>query len=104
LGSIEGMVNDPDTTLADRYIVVAQNVTTKGRTVEVSARRGKAFLLAMLTEGWYVVKAFQDRESTGMYFSGRPFPFLPSERFAVYADTVKVRARWPVDGLIIRMK
>jgi Bacterial Ig-like domain len=103
LSSIEGTVLDPDTTLVNRYIVVARNITTRTQTVQIVTRRGKTFLIPQLSEGRYKVEAFQDDKNTGEYFSGKPFPFLPSERFAVYADTIKIRARWPVDGLVIQM-
>ena len=33
---------------------------------------------------------------------GRPYPFLPSEPFTVGSDTVKVRARWTVEGVSLR--
>jgi hypothetical protein len=34
--------------------------------------------------------------------AGRVFPYRPAEPFTVGRDTIKVRARWPVEGVIVR--
>ncbi|MDE3059027.1 MAG: Ig-like domain-containing protein [Bacteroidota bacterium] len=104
LSSIEGTVVDADTLLADRYIVEAKNISdAKQKPVHVRTERGKTFLLPELLEGKYTLMAFQDVNDNGKYDAGKPFPFLAAERFAVYPDTIKVRARWPVDGVVIRL-
>ena len=66
-------------------------------------RSGK-FSFDRLVEGKYVLSAFIDADSSGTYSYGSPSPFVPSERFAVYADTVKVRARWGVEGVPVKFK
>ncbi|HTR80837.1 MAG TPA: Ig-like domain-containing protein [Bacteroidota bacterium] len=105
LSSIEGRLVDSDTTLTDRYIIVAENSSDRvKKPVQITAHRGKTFLFSQLTEGEYRLKAFQDLYGTGEYNSGRPFPFVPSERFTVLGDSIKVRARWPVEGVLIKMK
>ena len=63
-----------------------------------------AFVLDRLVEGKYVLSAFRDADSSGTYTYGLPYPFAPSERFVVYPDTVKVRARWDVEGVAIRFR
>ena len=57
------------------------------------------FILNRLVEGKYTLDAFRDRDGSGAYTFGRIRPFLPSERFTVYPDTIKVRARWNVEGI-----
>jgi hypothetical protein len=52
-----------------------------------------------LVEGRYVLHAFRDADSSGSFSCGLPFPFTPSERFAVFPDTLKVRARWRIEGV-----
>jgi hypothetical protein len=105
LSSIEGTVIDADTLLVNRYIVEAKNTSNeKQKPVHISAERGKAFMLPQLLEGKYSLMAFQDVNDNGKYNAGKPFPFVPAERFTVYPDTIKVRARWPVDGVILRLK
>ncbi len=105
VSSIEGTLVDSDSSLVDRYVIIAQNNTDKMKPpVHVAARRWKKFLFPLLSEGEYRLKAFQDVDGTGIYNSGKPFPFVPSERFAVYRDSIKVRARWPIEGVLIKMK
>ena len=105
LSSIEGILVDADSTLPDRYIVVAEKSREKMKMpIYVATHRGEKFLLAQLGGGEYRLKVFQDLNNTGIYSSGRPFPYIPAERFAVYQDSVKVRARWPVEGVLIKMK
>jgi hypothetical protein len=105
VSSIEGTFFDEDTSLVDRYVIIAQNDIDKStRPVHVNAKRGGKFIFPQLGQGEYRLKAFQDLNSTGIYNSGKPFPFVPAERFAVYRDSVKVRARWPVEDVLIKMK
>ena len=99
------MLLDPDTSHADRYIVVAENTSKKiKKAVRLTTQRGKKFLFPQLDAGEYRLKAFQDDYNNGVYYSGKPFPFIPAERFAVYPDSIKVRARWPVEGVRIKFK
>lgn len=49
--------------------------------------------------GEYTVWAFRDRDENGRLSLGRVVPFLPSERFVTYPDTVLVRSRWTTEGI-----
>ncbi len=105
LSSIEGVLVDADSSLPNRYIIVGENSKERAKIpIRVAGRRGEKFFFPMLREGEYRLKAFQDLKNNGIYSSGRPFPFIPAERFTVYQDSIKVRARWPVDGVLIKMK
>ncbi|HEX9933703.1 MAG TPA: Ig-like domain-containing protein, partial [bacterium] len=48
--------------------------------------------------GRYILEAYRDEDGNGRYDFGRPHPFKPSERFAVYSDTIIARSRWPNEG------
>lgn len=104
LGTIEGTVTANDTvrgkvtviaTGADRGAVVKKRVTIP---------KAGPFILDKVPEGRYAVQAFLDPDSTGVCDAGRVFPFRTSAPFGVYADTVKVRARWGVQGVRIDLK
>jgi len=56
------------------------------------------FALREVREGRYRLEAFEDADSSGSYSYGLPFPFVPSERFSVHADTLRVRARWTFEN------
>ncbi len=68
LSSIEGMLVDPDTSHADKYIVVAENTAKKvKKMIRVTTQRGKKFLFPQLDAGEYQLKAFQDDYNSGVY-------------------------------------
>lgn len=106
LSSIEGRVIDrrsADT--SGTVILIAESVgAVAQRTYTVQLSSGNAFALRNLVEGQYLLRAFRDRNGSGVYDAGRPVPFIPAERFAVYPDTLKLRARWPLEGVNIELK
>jgi hypothetical protein len=60
--------------------------------------REGGFKIDRLVEGKYLLDAFRDADRPGHYSPGLPYPFVTSERFTVAPDTIKVRARWSVEG------
>jgi hypothetical protein len=105
-GTIEGVVIDADsgTHLGEIY-VTATRVLSSSPTVATLRLSGTGkFRFERLLEGRYTLSAFRDRDSSESFSFGKPFPFTPSERFAVIADTLKVRARWAVEGVVVRFK
>lgn len=48
--------------------------------------------------GLYQLSGFRDTNKNGRYDYGTAFPFIPAERFIVWPDTMKTRARWPNEG------
>jgi len=106
LSSVEGMVidkNNMDT--AGRVYVTALPIKANApKQYMVAADATGRFLFPQIAEGQYVFQAFRDRNNNGKYDSGKPFPFVSSERFSAYSDTLKVRARWPLEGVRIEMK
>jgi hypothetical protein len=104
-GTIEGILTDEVAGEVAPYYITAASV---GATPEVRrtiriAQPG-AYGIDRLPEGRYTLEAFVDSDGSGSYSYGLPFPFVPSERFAVNPDTLRVRARWSVEGVAIRLK
>ncbi len=105
-GIIDGSVED------DAGAKGRGDVVVTASSIDLSPRRQKTVRLAkpgkfemdQLVEGKYVISGYRDADSSGTYSYGLPYPFVPSERFAVYPDTVKVRARWGVEGVVVRFK
>lgn len=99
-GSIEGFfAGFPE----EKTIVQAMNVADKKQEVrkERTGRSGK-FSFQRLPEGRYALKAFEDLNNNGKHDPGKLFPYTRSEKFSFYRDTIRVRARWPVDGVIFK--
>lgn len=61
------------------------------------------FTVENLVEGNYALFAYETRDTTGGYRYGSAFPYRTAARFTVYGDTVKVRARWAVEGVLLRL-
>lgn len=100
-GSIEGKCIAKGFT--QNIIIETKNITrteTKPRTTELKS--DGFFSFPLLPEGKYVLKAFVDSDKNKLISTGKIFPYQRSEKFLLYPDTVKVRARWPVDGVIFR--
>jgi hypothetical protein len=106
LGEIRGLVKGYDALDKNRKVVVElKKIKGTSRPAEkIILSGGDKFIFENLEEGQYMLDAFLDIRGDEKYDYGKVFPFKPSERFTCYPDTVKVRARWPVDGVIIDFK
>jgi hypothetical protein len=106
MSSVEGTVVDLNATdTVGCLYVTAFEIGKKnfGSYIVPADATGK-FIFPIVTEGQYVFQAFRDRNKNGIYDSGKPFPFIFSERLSPLSDTLKVRARWPLEGVKIQMK
>jgi len=103
LGSIEGELSD---STGSHAVIVSSKSTnlTPARIVESRLQRPGKFVIHQLPEGFYSIEAFEDVNGDGQYNAGLPYPYKNSARFAVYPDTVKVRARWSVEGVLVRLR
>jgi len=101
LGTVEGSI----TGASGAYAVILSAVTTDVNPQRIVTRRldhaGK-FQIDQLPELRYNLQAFEDVDGDGKFRAGLPYPFMPSARFAVGADTIKVRARWSVEGVQVK--
>jgi hypothetical protein len=104
MSSVEGTVVDLNNTdTVGRLYVTAFQIGQKNPNyyIEAADATGK-FVFPIVAEGHYVFQAFRDRNKNGIYDSGKPFPFIFSERLSSLTDTLKVRARWPLEGVKVK--
>jgi hypothetical protein len=106
LSSIEGQVFDQnESDIAGTVYVTASILGAKGNVgYTVAADTTGHFLIPEIRDGKYVLQSFRDRNHNGKFDAGRPFPFVRSERISGMSDTLKVRARWPLEGARINMR
>ncbi|MEX1139212.1 MAG: Ig-like domain-containing protein, partial [Bacteroidota bacterium] len=101
LSGIEGVVVEvhPDDAMGP-VVIKALDVAKKAVIVQTLTIPGPGnFSFGSLLEGQYTLEAYKDRNGNGSYDAGNVFPFQISERFTMYSDTLRLRARWPVEGV-----
>ena len=87
---------------AGRLVVEARNLSATAQGgIRVSADASGGFRIEPLPEGLYVLSAFLDRNGNGLHDCGVPHPVVFAEPFGIYPDTVRLRPRWPVEGVRI---
>ena len=103
--SIEGTVHDSDSTDRKGDIVVIARTIVRNNSKEYQVRLAEdgPFALRSIVEGKYVLVCYRDRNGNKKYDSGLVHPYQPSERFVQYPDTLKVRARWPLEGVELKL-
>jgi hypothetical protein len=106
LSSVDGIVVDENKidTTGHLYVTAVQIGGNTPKHYIVATDATGNFLFPQIAEGRYVFQSFRDRNNNGNYDAGKPFPFVYSERMSSFSDTLKVRARWPLEGVKIKMK
>jgi len=101
-GSIEGSFAGFGNASA---VIEAQNISDKKQLIpKITIPESGKFSFTKLPEGRYTLKAFDDRNKNLINDAGKVFPFIRAEQFSNYQDTIRVRPRWPVDGVIFKAK
>lgn len=81
--------------LSDNPFVVLQSTDkTEGKEYHQYLQDGNKFEFNRVLPGKYLLWCFLDRDNSGTYNKGKPSPFIPSEDFSFYNDTLNLRARW----------
>lgn len=106
LSGIEGRIADGNTTDTSGVLhLFAENVAKKELKPYHRILSGAGrFEFHNILEGQYLLHAYRDRNGNQRYDAGTPMPFERSERFVQYPDTLKVRARWPLEGVVIELR
>jgi hypothetical protein len=85
------------------YLIEATNLEVKTRYYS-KIQANQKFDFENIPEGRYILFTFLDIDSNGVYSYGNPHPFRTSEKFYYLQDTIKVRARWPVEDVKIKFE
>ncbi|MCF7805065.1 MAG: Ig-like domain-containing protein [Candidatus Marinimicrobia bacterium] len=96
-GQITGTIAFPDRWENGQVFVKANRATgeTVGTTTPDTSGQ---FRLNRIPAGEYTLESFYDADSSGDYSFGRPTPFVPSEYFVIFSDSIAVRVRWESSG------
>lgn len=98
LSSISGQLADPDSTAQGRIRLQAGQTHAEGAVYKIWLDQPGSYTFQGLLPGTYQIEGFRDRNGNGRYDFGQAVPFEPAERFFVYRDSIKIRARWPNEG------
>jgi hypothetical protein len=102
-GILEGALDDARPGPHGYAIVVRGTGQSPPPERRVSLGAPGRFSVDLLAEGNYTLLAYESHDRSGAYRYGSAFPFQRAGRFTVYEDTVKVRARWAVEGVVLRL-
>ncbi|MBR9978206.1 MAG: Ig-like domain-containing protein [Bacteroidetes bacterium] len=98
-GTLTGVVRTEDST--NTVIVRVRNVAAESgiRTAQTNSTR--QFQFEKLPEGRYIIDAYIDRNDNNRYDFGKTFPLIRPEPYGIHPDTLRVRARWETNDIIV---
>ncbi len=104
VGSIIGVIETSNDKKSTNYNVEIEKIIipkVKSKNT-VSVKKGESFNIENIEPGNVAIFSYADENINGKYDGGKIFPFKTSEKFNYYKDTLRVRARWPIEGVVIR--
>lgn len=101
-GSLSGIVRSPDSTGA--AVVRVREAVKQPRTRTAFTDTTRSFRFDGLPEGKYLLDAYIDVNGNRRYDAGKPFPLTKPEPYGTVRDTLRVRARWETNNIIIPLQ
>lgn len=99
-GSIKGEIRDK--MKGGPYIISIKS--DKGKTITRSIEQSGLFTVNDIPSASYTIQIFEDKNKDGEYDFGSIAPFRYSERFTTLKDSVTVRPRWTIDGILLQFR
>lgn len=82
-------------------VVLAKNINDDKL---IYIQNNRNFNFDRVFPGKYLLIAFDDKNENLQYDKGRIYPFVPSEQFVFYPDTLELKPRWPVGDITIKIE
>jgi hypothetical protein len=101
LSSLSGIISNENRN--SDFVLEVTNIDKKNK-YHLKTKAGEKFKFDNISEGRYTLFTFIDSDSNGAYSYGNPQPFKVSEKFFYPIDTIKVKARWPVEDIKVLLK
>lgn len=99
LSSILGRIDDLRTDGGGKIYMEANQVSQQdGMTYEILLNNPGSYTFSDIFPGVYLINGFRDENGDGKYTYGNVCPYIPSERFFYYPDSIKIRSKWPNEG------
>ncbi len=96
--SISGTIADEDSMASGKIYLKARQGEPDGPAYDLVLDAPGSYKFKNILPGVYQIEGFRDRDGDGAYSHGHALPFVPAERFFVYKEEIKARARWPNEG------
>lgn len=102
-GSISGVVQyDKEICDFNKYIILKH---ANGRNIySVQLDEMSAWSFQNIETGDYSAEIFCDVDGNGRYSYGNPFPYVFAEPFVQFEDVLKVKPRWALENVILKVK
>ena len=101
-GSLSGLVRSDDS--SGSAVVRVREAVKQPRVRTVFTDSTRTFRFDGLPEGKYLLDAYIDLNGNRRYDAGKPFPLRKPEPFGSVRDTLRVRARWETNNIIIPLQ
>ncbi len=76
-------------------------IFNKDNTYSQSVSELNKFNFTKVKPGKYLLMIYEDADSNNLYDYGKAYPYINSEKFYVFPDTLYLRARWPIGDVEI---
>ncbi|MBN2570719.1 MAG: Ig-like domain-containing protein [Ignavibacteriales bacterium] len=87
----------------EKVVVILQSILKEGRNYKYNCENSN-FKFEKVIPGDYFLWSFIDKNEDGEYNFGEVLPFQPAEVFTFHPDTISLRARWPIEDVIIKFE
>ncbi len=84
-------------------VIVLSSLTEK-RDYKIKIKKDGSYDFPRVYPGKFFLWSFSDRNNNDEYDYGSVSPFIPSEQFIYYSDTLDLKPRWPVTDLFLDYK
>lgn len=85
----------------ENIIIVLQNIKDLQKFYTTQPDKTSSYKFTRIEPGIYTLWYYSDKDSSGTYNYGYPFPFKEAEQFFVTQDSLKLKPRWSVTDLNI---
>jgi uncharacterized protein (DUF2141 family) len=83
-------------------VLVLEGIDEKRITYQQNAG-SSTFTFRRIEPGTYRLWAFYDEDSSNAYTRGMHYPFVPSEEFKFYSDSLLLRPRWAITDVVFNL-
>ncbi len=104
LGSLSGKVESSGSEISGDIVVTLSQMDKAKKGYRKTLSQPGPFLFENILPGKYMVGAYVDLDKDGELTIGNPKPFILSEPFTFFADTVTVRSRWETEGVELKFR